>query len=162
MMKKNKMNSRGGRRAGATGGVEKLFKLVTVLMAVILVILILLAAWRIHDAYDPYISDPNEMYFTLRSNDYVYAYGDMMSNIALGATAEKDSEYTESYAVADYFDSAMMMRIYQRASELAKDKGVAKEFASRVKTYSKRMAEDRELMGELTFKADEIDEALGQ
>ncbi len=161
MMKKNKMNSRGGRRAGATSGTEKLFKLVTVLMAVILVIMILLALWRIHDAYDPYISDPNEMYFTLKGNDYVYAYGDMMSNIALGATAEKDSEYTESYAVADYFNSAMMTRIYQRASELAEDKGVAKSFADRARAYEARMAEDRALMEDLTFKADEIDEALG-
>ena len=130
-------------------------------MAVILVIMILLALWRIHDAYDPYISDPNEMYYALRSNDYVYAYGDMMSNIALGETAAKNSEYTESYAVVDYFNSAMMTRIYQRASELAGDKGVAKSFAARAGAYDARMAEDRALMSELTFKADEIDEALG-
>ena len=129
---------------------RKLLNVVIVILCIVMFIQTASLIWYVVEDKHVYndISDDSELLSRLRYQDYDYLLDDVYKNEVRNVPKEGDMEAL--YAVAYYYENAMMYHAYQTSGDTVK----AKE------RYEK-MLEYEAQMGEYAFAKEEILEYLG-
>lgn len=94
-----------------------------------------------------YTVDAISMVYSIRNGDYENLVRDYYNNLYQNVTEEKNKDYIIPYAVARYVESAIKYRVYAERIDAAE--------------CISNMENDKQLMGEFAYIADDIDERLG-
>lgn len=129
---------------------KKLLNVVIVILSIVLFIQTASLIWYVVGDKQVYnnISDESELFSRLRYQDYDYLLDDVYKNEVRNVPKEGDMDAL--YAVAYYYENAMMYHAYQTTGDTAK----AKERYDKMLEYEKQM-------GEYAFAKEEILEYLG-
>ncbi|MBQ0004324.1 MAG: hypothetical protein KBS68_00495 [Clostridiales bacterium] len=137
------------RNSKKKSGEERLFGFVTTVLSLILVILICVFIHAVMQSHDPYLADAEELLRTINSGNYESAISMVHENRANGVDETTDSDFIQPYAVVDYLQAELDYRMSIEAGESAK------AASSKV-----RMNEAYKKMGDMQFKAKEIDRMI--
>lgn len=125
---------------------DAIMNIVIAVLSVGLAITLIMTVHSFWETMRVYTHTETSLLYQLQDEEYMALLDDMYDNEAKGVHATKDME--KCYAVARYYEAAVAYKMYQEAGL---------EEALRYKTT---MEEQRELMGEFEYAADNIDKKL--
>lgn len=142
MVNSNKYNSKSD---GNHSRVKNI--IATLVLVIVTIIFLIMAAATVgelsHINYERTTYTAKELLRLIERGDYAYLLEHVTQNRASGVDGE---EYTDIYAVTDYYQAAVLFYAYDRTGDV-----------SRAGEYRKEMDESKKLMGSLEYAADEID-----
>lgn len=119
-------------------------------LAIVLFICIIIMSFSLRVRSSSYVEPVRSLTGDIRRADYMSLVSAWKNNIKNGETAEKNSDFAEVYAVAEYYDRVFMYRIYTEKGYEAE----AEETADRLKDC-------KENMGKLDYLADDFQTIFG-
>ncbi len=129
---------------------NKVLSIVIVILTIVLFVTVIVTIARLRQTSYHYSSSVKMMVNELSRGDYENLVRDYTHNLEEGITAEKNREYTEIYAVAEYYIQASRVKVYMECGyndELAKSKAIMEECLAK--------------MGDIAYYAEQIDELFG-
>lgn len=130
---------------------DRLYNLATTALVILLVFLAIIFIYESRRSYTSYVEKPASILRAIDGANYDSAIESVSSARANGVDESKDSDYTEPFAVVDYFNAEMDYKMYTQAGDTAK---AADAKARMDAAYAK--------MGNMQFKKDEIDKIINQ
>lgn len=127
-----------------------ILNILLVVLSLVLFICICIMCSRINTSPKIYKNEVRYLTSCISRKDYANLVNEWEENLKYGITAETNPEYTQVYAVAEYYNLLPMYIVY-------KEKGYTEKAAE----CEARLEKDREDMGELAALADEFDATYG-
>lgn len=130
-------------------GSERLFGFATTVLSVMLVILTIVFVSVVFKSRQPYITEADEILRLEKRADYGYAITSVYENRANGVDENTDPDYIEGYAVVDYYQAEVEYKMSIEAGN-----------SSKAAAAKAKMNDAYQKMGNMQFKASEIDEMI--